>query len=56
MIVRGYEIKPRAKLIDANLKGADLRGAKLRGVKLPPFQICPQEGSFYGYNMIEADE
>ena len=54
MIVRGYEIKPRANLIyadlrGANLWGANLEGADLEGVKLPPFQICPQEGSFYGY-------
>ena len=41
-----------ANLTGANLTGANLTGANLDGLaKLPPFQICPQEGTFIAYKM-----
>ena len=43
MIVNGYEIKPKANLREADLRGANLYEANLRGANLYGVDLCSTE-------------
>ena len=52
-VVNGYEIKPGARIWDADLRDADLRGADLRGANLVGANLSG--ANLVGANLVDAN-